>query len=134
MFDNIGKKIKSLATMEFIGGIVLSVIIGYVFIFSFSNLQGNSLHDKDVNTDMIFYGILIVICGPIASYITSMFLYGFGELIEKTCAIEQNTRCGKVKSEAQSNIDSERIHKIERLRSQGLITEKEYLDAIKKEQ
>ena len=54
--------------------------------------------------------------------------------IDKASDIERNTRGGERKSEAQAKVDSERIGKIEKLRSQGLITEEEYQKAISKEQ
>lgn len=72
--------------------------------------------------DLIGYGLL----GPVIAWVSSWLLYGFGELIDKTCEIEYNTRGSMRKSEAQARVDEERISKIERLRSQGLITEEEY--------
>ena len=75
-----------------------------------------------------------MISGPFVAWVFSWLLYGYGELIEKTCEIARNTQGGERKSEAQSKVDSERINKIERLRSQGLITEEEYQQAISKEQ
>ena len=78
--------------------------------------------------------LLFALAGVIVAWISACFLYGFGEIIDKLCDIERNTRGGERKSEAQSKVDSERINKIEKLRSQGLITEEEYQQAISKEQ
>ena len=72
MFDNIGAKIKKLAEIITIGGIIVSVLIG--------TMSGD------------FRGIVIALLGSLGSWISSFVLYGFGELIEKVTAIEKNTR------------------------------------------
>jgi cytochrome c-type biogenesis protein CcmH/NrfG len=53
-------------------------------------------------------------------------LYGFGELVDKACDIELNTRGAEKRNAAPLNSYSERISKLDTLRSQGLITEEEY--------
>lgn len=120
MYKNIGKKIKGLAKVLFIVEAIVVVLTGVIII---------SLA-RDYTIFLV--GMLVLIIGPIVAWISSWLLYGFGELIDKTCDIERNTRSGKIKSEAQSKIDAERISKIENLRSQGLITEEEYREAISK--
>ena len=119
MYDNIGKKIKGLAKAVFIVEAIAMVITGIALMAS--------------DEYMIPIGLLVMVVGPLVAWVSSWLLYGFGELIDKTCDIERNTRGGERKSEAQSKIDSERISKIEKLRSQGLITEEEYQQAISKE-
>lgn len=117
MFDNIGGKIKGLAKVLFWLQVIAAVIVGFVLV---GDTEGLSL--------------LFTLAGvPVAS-ISAWFLYGFGEIIDKLCDIERNTRGGETKSEAQSKVDSERVNKIEKMRSQGLITEEEYQQAISKEQ
>lgn len=113
MFDNIGGKIKGLAKVLFWLEAIAAVIVGIVLV---EDTDGLSL--------------LFAIAGVLVAWISAWFLYGFGEIIDKLCDIERNTRDGERKSEAQSKIDSERISKIEKLRSQGLITEEEYQQAI----
>ena len=120
MFDNIGGKIKGLAKAIFYVEAVAAFIAGIVI-----------MSEGD---EMILFGLLIWVVGPLVAWVSSWFLYGFGEIIDKLCAIERNTRGGERKSEAQEKIDSERISKIENLRSQGLITEEEYQQAISKNQ
>ena len=120
MFDNIGGKIKGLAKAVFIVEAIAAVIAGIALIAS--------------DEDLIPIGLLVLFIGPIVAWVSSWLLYGFGEIIDKTCDIERNTRGGERKSEAQSKVDYERISKIEKLRSQGLITEEEYQQAISKEQ
>lgn len=120
MYDNIGGKIKGLAKAIFILEAIAAVIGGIAFMVE--------------DEDMILIGLLVMILGPIVAWVSSWLLYGFGELIDKTCDIARNTYSGERKSEAQAKADSERINKIEKLRSQGLITEEEYRQAISKEQ
>lgn len=118
MLDNIGGKIKSLAKISFIITAVAEVIGGIILM-------------EDGSTES--YGLLLIVIGPMLALFSSWLLYGFGELIDKAGEIARNTRSGDRTSAAQSRINHERINKIEKLRSQGLITEDEYRQAISKE-
>ena len=120
MYDNIGGKIKGLAKATFIIGIIGAIIVGIVMMVSSDEI-------------LIFLGLVVMFIAPVIVWISSLFLYGFGELIDKVSDIERNTRGGERKSLKQDKVDSERIQKIEKLRSQGLITEEEYQQAISKE-
>ncbi len=117
MFDNIGFKIKNVAIFLFWGGAICSVIAGFAM-----------LEDTDG------LSLLLALIGVLASLISAWFLYGFGEIIDKLCDIERNTRNGERKSNAQVKEEAERISQIEKLRSEGLITEEEYQQAVSKEQ
>lgn len=117
MYSNIGRKIKVVAEAVAIIGIIGSVIAGIVLMFSGLGYFGN-----DVNVGI---GFLILIAGPIASWINSIFIYGFGELIEKASEIAKNTK-------KPSKI--ERDKKLETLlqwKENNLISEEEF--KIKKE-
>ncbi len=122
MYDNIGGKIKGAATAVFILGAIAGVISGFAIIGS--------------DDDLLSIGLIITIGVPLLAYIFSWLLYGFGELIEKTCAIERNMRgesdgsSGNTNSKPQAKGDSEKLKQLEALRSQGLITEEEYRQAI----
>jgi hypothetical protein len=89
---------------------------------------------------VILYGLLVMVVGPIIAWVSSWLLYGFGELIDKASDIERNTRSGAKKSEAKEKTkeepkaDSKRLNKIEKLHTQGLITDEEYQQAISKKQ
>ena len=120
MYDNIGGKIKGLAKAIFIIGAVVSFIAGIALML--------------VNDNLIFVGVLIWFLGIIVAWVSSWVIYGFGEIIDKVSDIERNTRGGEMKSKAQSRVDYKRIDKIEKLRSQGLITEEEYKKAIAKDE
>lgn len=121
MYNNIGSQIKRLARIAFWLGLVSSIFVGIVFMA--------------LNSSLIAIGLIIwFIIGPISSYVLSILLYGFGELIDKSCAIERNIRGEKRISEAQEKAESERINRLEKLRSQGLITEEEFQKAISKDE
>jgi hypothetical protein len=79
MWDDIGGKIKFLAKVIAWIGILSSIIVGIIFIS-----EGIQLH----------YCIGIIVIGSLISWISSWFMFGFGELIEKATDIENNTRKG----------------------------------------
>ncbi|MDD5916956.1 MAG: hypothetical protein PUC63_05445 [Clostridiales bacterium] len=77
MYDNIGRKIKGLAKAIFVAQGISMAIIGIVLMC--------------MDEDLILYGVLTLILGPILAWISSWLLYGFGELIDKVSDIERNT-------------------------------------------
>lgn len=122
-YDKIGGKIKGLARGTFIVETIATVITGLLlFVNGITAGEGG----------FAILGLLSAVCGPLIAWVSTWILYGFGELIDKICDIERNTRLDKVKSKAQSKLDTNRIERIENLRSQGLITEEEYRAAIYK--
>ena len=81
MFSNIGSKIKGLAVFITSLGIIASVIGGIALMTS--------------DEELILPGFLVMIFGSLASWVSSFFIYGFGQLVEnsdKTVALlkEQN--------------------------------------------
>lgn len=71
MFDEIGFKIKTVAQVFTWIGIVGSVIWGFV-------VMGSNVDNA------VLFGILIIAIGSLASWLGSLTLYGFGQLIENT--------------------------------------------------
>ncbi len=122
MYDNIGGKIKGAATVVFLIEAIMGIIAGIIIMAA--------------NENFIVLGLLVMVFVPIIAYISSWLLYGFGELIEKTCSIESTLRgtngttVGRIKSEAQSKSDAEKMKKLDSLRSQGIISEEEYINAL----
>ena len=89
MFDNIGRKIKSWAKTVCYLGIAISAIFGLLLM-----------------DEVGFAGILVIAIGSLFSWVGSFCLYGFGELIEKTTEIAENTRCSNTANEpASKNYD-----------------------------
>ncbi len=78
MYDRIGKKIKGLANALMIIGIVLSVISGCIMIADSHSL--------------ILPGLIVIIVGCLGAWLGNLVLYGFGELVDKTCDMEELLR------------------------------------------
>lgn len=73
MFDDIGDKLKTVAKVFCWIGIVFSVIMAIVLFAS-----------NDRYNPTILPGFICLIIGPLASWLGSLTLYGFGELIDLT--------------------------------------------------
>ena len=69
MFDNIGNKIKKLATFITTIGITASIIVALFIIMNQSSLW--------------VVAFLIAILGSLVSWLGSFLLYGYGELIDQ---------------------------------------------------
>ncbi|GEM_PF-1875635 len=82
MYKNIGKKIKALAVISFIIGAVAS-IVGAIVLFVLSQEWGAP---EEV---LIASGIMLIIIGPLVSWIGSFLIYGYGELVQRTINIEE---------------------------------------------
>lgn len=85
MFNNIGEKIKTLAIIITILGIIASVISGIAFIVS------SIVDSYDVSrlAAGIILGVLTIVVGSLLSWISSFLLYGFGELIENSTILKE---------------------------------------------
>ena len=75
MFNNIGTKIKLLAKVLCGIGIGIFVILGLYWIVS--AISNSSAYEA-------MTGILLLINGPVLSWVGSVILYGFGQLIENS--------------------------------------------------
>lgn len=80
MFENIGKKIKSLAEFICYIGMVLYVAIGFALFIKAVQIEDGNL---------AIIALVILIIGLLASWIGSFFMYGFGELIDNTQKIKE---------------------------------------------
>ena len=78
LYKNIGDKVKGLAQFIFCAEAISAIITGFIMIIA--------------DSDLLLYGLLTIICGPIIALLSSWLLYAFGELVEKTCDNENNTR------------------------------------------
>mgnify|MGYP007120306613 CR=1 FL=1 len=96
MFNNIGKKIKTLATVITILGISVSVIFGVAVI------AGYMSYFRGFSTG-VASGLIVMVVGSLASWISSFLLYGFGELIEKTSEIASMMKAEKKGANIQYN-------------------------------
>ncbi len=127
MFKNIGKKIKTLAKIIFwlimLIGISLAIIL-FVMAGSAQPWEENAI------TVYIILGIFSIVISFITAIFSSYFMYGFGELIDKTCDIEKNTRGAHPHMKESTKLNPSRNEKLDNLLAQGLITEEEYQNAL----
>ena len=92
MFSNIGKKIKGLA-VAFCWLLVCASVIGGFEIASSASF-------------LVIWGVLLILFGPVVAWILSWGIYGFGELIDKTCDIERHMRTGSGEIATRPNMAS----------------------------
>jgi hypothetical protein len=83
MYDNIGGKIKGFAAVVFFFDAIAAVVSGIVLI----------------SNDAVAVGFLAILCGPIAAWVMSWLLYGFGQLIENTDIIAGRHEASSEKQE-----------------------------------
>ena len=132
LYTDIGKKIKNWAKWIFIIEAIVAIIAGFVLM----------VEDKD----LIGYGLLTLVCGPIVAWIGSWLLYAFGQITDDLHAM-RNKECPSKKASGNNNvnideqsqdcesshIDPIHKHKIARiteLRNKGLISAEMYQNAI----
>lgn len=83
MFNKVGQKIKSLAKIICGIGITVSIIAATVmFSIASSVMYGGGA--------LVGIGFVLLILGPLFSWISSFFMYGFGELIDNSDSIKQD--------------------------------------------
>ena len=90
MFNNVGKKIKTFSVVMFIIETLAALVCGIGLI-----AEGDDL--------IPLFGVLVAVVGPFVLWILSWFVYGYGELIDKTCEIAKNTQ--PVKAEPKSKVE-----------------------------
>lgn len=85
MFDNIGRRIKGLARMVFLVGLVFSGI-GMIGMW----ITGVGLGDHAGGFTIFLAGLLIGAVGCLLSWIAGCLIAGFGQLVDDTEAIRHN--------------------------------------------
>lgn len=76
MFNNIGGKIKKLAEITCLLGILASIAGGIIILIAAPTRSGIAI---------LLAAIAAIVLGSLASWISSFVLYGFGELVENSC-------------------------------------------------
>lgn len=84
MFSNIGEKVKGYSKIIFIIQVIIGVIIGFI--------QWMGLIDSRKGGLGFLLFLLIVILTFVLAFISSMFIYAFGQLVENSDSINYNTR------------------------------------------
>lgn len=83
MFENVGEKIQFIAKLLFWLGSLTSIILAFVFGFENQFVQYYSIGGGYNKTEFFagpFFAFLIG--GPVALYLSSIVLSGFGKLVE----------------------------------------------------
>ncbi len=93
MYENIGNKIKGLASFLAVAGIIASVILGIIDIVNavklgkYASSYGNVI--AGVQGVTVWGGILKIILGSIISVVSTYVLYGFGQLVDSAQNLER---------------------------------------------
>ena len=119
MYDEIGKKIKTLAKVSFI---IMAIIIGIVGIVL-------AIYLKD-EPKLVLLAILGACLAIFFAWISTFMVYGFGELIDRACSIDDKLSENDMDVD---NLQKRKIQKLDKLMENGLITEEDYQKAISKE-
>lgn len=86
MYDNIGSKIKTVAKVVGFAGIIISILTGLLFLLvAFS----------EEKFSCFAIGILVALLGSLISWASTITLYGFGQLIENTDVLVQDSQINK---------------------------------------
>ncbi len=121
MYDNIGGKIKILAEVVCWIGIIACVIIGIVLIA--------------ISEDLVLAGILIAVGGAILSWVSSFILYGFGQLVENSDIMAEqsarnNEKYNKQVQHQQKQQYKDKIKKVKAMIDDNNISEDNYVDIL----
>lgn len=101
MFDNIGGKIKGLAKVLCLVGIAVSAI-GAIALWC-----ANSYYQST-----IVPGFIVLIVGSVGSWLSSLFTYGFGELIDRVTSIDEKQASQSFYLQTLSESHSTIIHSL----------------------
>lgn len=87
MFDNIGGKIKGLAKFVCWAGIVMSVLMGILTMVGASQSSSYGYGYRSSGGAGFLGGLIVMVAGGLGSWLGSLALYGFGELVDNVSSI-----------------------------------------------
>lgn len=95
MFNNIGKKIKTLAKIICWIGIIGGLAAGLALIALGAAGSGITVENNGSTAFvsglvLIIVGIVLMVVLPLLAWVSSFTLYGFGEMVESTSEIRQS--------------------------------------------
>lgn len=102
MFENVGEKIRTLAKLLLLVGVLASGI-AMIAIW----ITGGGMSGRGGFTIFVF-GLLAGALGCLGTWIASMLTYGFGQLIEDTEALRQHTEDLQYHADALRRMGEER--------------------------
>lgn len=108
MFENIGKKIKNLASIITWIGILLSVVVGIIIIV--------------LDDSLVAVGLIVIVAGFVSSWISSFLLYGFGQLVDNSDKLVRAQGIDPYDNQAEPQKPDYLLELLQK----GLITEEDY--------
>ena len=96
MYNDIGKKIKTFAKVQFVIEAIAAIIVAIILWV-----------DGPRASEVI--GWIVFFVGPVFAWISSWVLYGFGELIDKTCDIKKILNGEKIEEEPKEKEPKEKV-------------------------
>lgn len=95
MFKNIGKKVKTVAEVLFWFDVVLCVLLGIVIIVA-------AVMEEQASA--VLTGFLVMILGPVISWLSAIMVYAFGELVDNSTTVAKaiDKKSAKVTSTASA--------------------------------
>lgn len=125
MFNDIGEKIKTLARWVCWIGIIASVIIAFIM---FSKVDEVPYLQEELYKGL---GYCFLFVGPLLSWISSLLLYGFGELVDTNSQIvdfinKKDADRRKENSFVTAAAEDRREKELDELLQMNLITKEEY--------
>lgn len=85
LYSDIGGKLKRLAICTFIVEFIASIVAFFVF------------------AEDVWMGLLILFGGALVSFVSTWFLYAFGELVSRVCSIDDNLHALSLSAHEQMN-------------------------------
>ena len=95
MFNEIGKKIKGVASAVCWIQVAIYAIVGIIIMAT--------------TEELVIVGLLIIVVGGLFAWLSSITLYGFGELIDKVCSIEKTVNAEKYQKQSSNNFSAETV-------------------------
>ena len=123
-FNDVGQKIKDLARwLCWISIILIWIAAPIAFIVLIADR---------LTAAYCWIPLVIAIAGPFLIWVGCWVVYAFGDIAQGVHNVDINTFTPTKKSAAQREEDKKRIAKLESFRAKGLITEEEFINAVKK--
>ncbi len=91
MLKNAGKKIKTIATVIMVLSISISLAAAIGLIVAGTLVTADSAYAVS-GVGMILGGVLIGLFGVLIAWIQAVFIYGFGELVDKVSLISNDLK------------------------------------------
>ena len=124
MFDNPGGKIKTAAVVMFVISTIGSIVGGIVLL----------------SNKAAAIGVVVMLLGPVISWLSGLFVYGFGQLIENTDEIGNDNRSAnkdlpkavkeKKTTAAVKSAKREVSNKVDKTIAKVAVSDDEYIDIV----